>query len=316
MSRWSRPKRVFAATLAIMAGCLWAGAAAASPIVGTARTVVRDVRGELASDIRTILVNTEVFLNEDISTGPSSAARIVFLDGTVLSLAEDSRLKLTTLVFGSRMEKGHTSGQVVEDQDRSGGYVDPVRARLPVRRLGKTVEPPHQVEGGHPDQPAVEWGGWVHRLADGGPGECLPQTWQQFAVQELTIAVDTVVFDGDTLGVAEPDEGVAAGVPSLDALQQIPGLQRGQPQIGRDRCVQVRRYVEYRFHLLLVVLRGGVPGNEKTHLVVFGWVCVGQSMSRVSTTTMGWATTNSGRSIRCSSRRGLPPGGNCVNCRP
>jgi hypothetical protein len=139
MSRSNRSRRVFAATLAIVAGCLWGIAAAAAPIVGTARTVVRDVRGELASDIRTINVNNEIFLNEDISTGPGSAARIVFLDGTVLSLAEDSRLKLTTLVFDPDPAKSKVAVKAVKGAFKwvSGKLpTDAYRIETPVATVG------------------------------------------------------------------------------------------------------------------------------------------------------------------------------------
>jgi hypothetical protein len=73
--------------------------AAALPIVGNAQTVVRDVKGKLEAELRTLVIDSDVFLDEEISTGANSGTRIVFKDGTNLELGENSRLKLTKLVF-------------------------------------------------------------------------------------------------------------------------------------------------------------------------------------------------------------------------
>jgi hypothetical protein len=73
--------------------------ALALPIVGNAQTVVRDVKGKLDSELRTLVVDSDVFLDEEVATGPNSGTRIVFKDGTNLELGENSRLRLTKLVF-------------------------------------------------------------------------------------------------------------------------------------------------------------------------------------------------------------------------
>jgi hypothetical protein len=75
------------------------GPAAAVPMVGNAQTVVRDVAGVLDKIEQTIYVDSDVFQDEDIVTGPKSATRIIFKDGTNLEMGENSRLKLTKLVF-------------------------------------------------------------------------------------------------------------------------------------------------------------------------------------------------------------------------
>ena len=69
------------------------------PIVGNAQTVVRDVKGKLDSELRTLVVDSDVFLDEEVATGPNSGTRIVFKDGTNLELGENSKLRLTKLVF-------------------------------------------------------------------------------------------------------------------------------------------------------------------------------------------------------------------------
>jgi hypothetical protein len=73
--------------------------AVALPIVGNAQTVVREVKGKIETELRTLVVDSDVFLDEEVSTGPNSGTRIVFKDGTNLELGENSRLRLTKLVF-------------------------------------------------------------------------------------------------------------------------------------------------------------------------------------------------------------------------
>ena len=91
------PLCLFAATALVGSGAF--ERAAALPIVGNAQTVVRDVRGKLEAELRTLVIDSDVFLDEEISTGANSGTRIVFKDGTNLELGENSRLKLTKLVF-------------------------------------------------------------------------------------------------------------------------------------------------------------------------------------------------------------------------
>src|SRR3954451_23609915 len=83
--------------------------AAAVPIVGNAQTVVRDVKGKLDSEARTLVVDSDVFLDEEVTTGPNSGTRIVFKDGTNLELGENSRLRLTKLVFDPDPQKSEIS---------------------------------------------------------------------------------------------------------------------------------------------------------------------------------------------------------------
>jgi hypothetical protein len=83
--------------------------AAALPIVGNAQTVVRDVKGKLDNESRTLVVDSDVFLDEEVSTGPNSGTRIVFKDGTNLELGENSRLVLTKLVFDPDPKKSEIS---------------------------------------------------------------------------------------------------------------------------------------------------------------------------------------------------------------
>jgi hypothetical protein len=83
--------------------------AAALPIVGNAQTVVRDVKGKLDNEARTLVVDSDVFLDEEVATGPNSGTRIVFKDGTNLELGENSRLVLTKLVFDPDPQKSEIS---------------------------------------------------------------------------------------------------------------------------------------------------------------------------------------------------------------
>ncbi|MDB5409120.1 MAG: exported protein of unknown function, partial [Rhodospirillales bacterium] len=79
--------------------------AEAAPIVGSAATVVREVRGQLEAVNRVLVVDSELTQDEEVSTGPGSATRILLKDGTNLELGENSRLKLTKLVFDADPSK-------------------------------------------------------------------------------------------------------------------------------------------------------------------------------------------------------------------
>ena len=60
----------------------------ALPLVGNAQTVVRDVLGITETVEQTIFVDSEVFQDEEIVTGPKSATRLIFKDGTNLEMGE------------------------------------------------------------------------------------------------------------------------------------------------------------------------------------------------------------------------------------
>jgi hypothetical protein len=89
------------------------GSAFAVPMVGNAQTVVRDVLGVIATDERTIYVDSDVFQDEDIVTSAKSATRIIFKDGTNLEMGENSRLKLTKLVFDPDPAKSKVAAKAV-----------------------------------------------------------------------------------------------------------------------------------------------------------------------------------------------------------
>jgi hypothetical protein len=73
--------------------------AVAAPIIGNAATVVRDVHSQLETVNRVLVVDSELTQDEEVTTGPGSATRILLKDGTNIELGENSRLKLTKLVF-------------------------------------------------------------------------------------------------------------------------------------------------------------------------------------------------------------------------
>jgi FecR-like protein len=85
----------------------------AVPLVGNAQTVVRDVLGVIATDERTIYVDSDVFQDEEIVTAAKSATRIIFKDGTNLEMGENSRLKLTKLVFDPDPSKSKVAVKAV-----------------------------------------------------------------------------------------------------------------------------------------------------------------------------------------------------------
>ncbi|MBV9522810.1 MAG: FecR domain-containing protein, partial [Alphaproteobacteria bacterium] len=85
----------------------------ATVLVGNTQTVVRQVSGVTEMQEQTLYVDSEVFQNEDIVTGPHSATRIIFKDGTNLEMGENSRLKLTKLVFDPDPEKSKVAVKAI-----------------------------------------------------------------------------------------------------------------------------------------------------------------------------------------------------------
>ena len=72
---------------------------AAPTTVGNAATVVRTVTGTLEADIRSISLLDDLYHNELIETAEESAAELVFLDETKLSMGPDSSLVLDKFVY-------------------------------------------------------------------------------------------------------------------------------------------------------------------------------------------------------------------------
>jgi hypothetical protein len=67
--------------------------------VGEAVIVVSLVRGTLGAETREIVVRDNVFTQEVIETGPDAATRLVFLDGTELSIGPESQVTLDRYVY-------------------------------------------------------------------------------------------------------------------------------------------------------------------------------------------------------------------------
>jgi hypothetical protein len=110
-------------------------------------------------------------------------------------------------------------------------------------------------------------GSRIEGLANGNPGQGPPEPLEDPVVDLPAAFEDAIVFYGESASLSESDEGVSTRVTALDALQEIARLHRLQTQVGRDRCVQVCRYVENRFHESLVVgASRSVLRNRKTHL--------------------------------------------------
>uniref|UniRef100_UPI0034D1C272 FecR family protein n=1 Tax=Desertibaculum subflavum TaxID=2268458 RepID=UPI0034D1C272 len=76
-----------------------AGGAEAAVMIGNASTVVRDVKSTLETRERILIVDDDVFQDEEVATGALSAARLIFKDGTNMAMGAQSRLKLTRVLF-------------------------------------------------------------------------------------------------------------------------------------------------------------------------------------------------------------------------
>src|SRR5579872_6124579 len=87
------------AALWVIAALLAPPASAAQ--IGAASIVVNNVTGTLATtnETQTLRAGIDVFQNENINTGESSASRVVFQDHTELSVGPQSSVVLDRFVF-------------------------------------------------------------------------------------------------------------------------------------------------------------------------------------------------------------------------
>src|SRR5579859_2924530 len=70
--------------------------------VGHAAVVVKDVTGTVEAKARPLAQRDDVVLDELVETAAQSATGLVFLDGTNVSMGENSNLKLTKFVYDPR----------------------------------------------------------------------------------------------------------------------------------------------------------------------------------------------------------------------
>ncbi len=75
--------------------------AQAQVAVGNANKIVSSVQGVLQSSTRTLVRADDVFSNEKVNTGASSAARFIFQDNTILSVGANSSVILDRFVFNT-----------------------------------------------------------------------------------------------------------------------------------------------------------------------------------------------------------------------
>ena len=68
-------------------------------VIGSARNVVRDVKGRLSGVDRIISVGDEVLANEIVRTGPNSATQLQFLDQTNITVGAGSTVVLDKFVY-------------------------------------------------------------------------------------------------------------------------------------------------------------------------------------------------------------------------
>jgi hypothetical protein len=99
--------------VALLAGSGLATAASEVPEVGEAELVVSLVRGRLGQSTRELAIKDNVFTEEVIETDADAAARIVFLDGTELSLGPSSRMVLDRYVYDPNTGAGEMAMRMV-----------------------------------------------------------------------------------------------------------------------------------------------------------------------------------------------------------
>lgn len=107
-------RRAALAVVALLAG---SGAALAAtsdkPEIGEAELVVSAVRGRLGQLTRELAIKDDVYSEEVIETGADAAARLVFLDGSELSMGPSSRMVLDRYVYDPDTGVGEMVMQMV-----------------------------------------------------------------------------------------------------------------------------------------------------------------------------------------------------------
>jgi hypothetical protein len=94
----TRPAIALALAVLLVVAAPMGGALAATQ-VGGAEVVVNQVTGTVEGGTRTLEASAPVYQNEIISTGAGGGTELQFLDGSVLTMGENSQVELTDLVF-------------------------------------------------------------------------------------------------------------------------------------------------------------------------------------------------------------------------
>jgi hypothetical protein len=81
--------------------CVSASASEAAEVIGHITAINDAAVGVFDGDITRLKSGDPVFRDEVVETGPHGSARLVFLDGTVVSLSASSTVKLDTFVYNS-----------------------------------------------------------------------------------------------------------------------------------------------------------------------------------------------------------------------
>jgi len=112
-----RRVRMSATAAIAVAALLGAGVSTAAtpdaPEIGEAELVVSSVRGRLGQITRELAIKDDVYSEEAIETEADAAARIVFLDGSELSMGPSSRMVLDRYVYDPNTGVGEMVMQMV-----------------------------------------------------------------------------------------------------------------------------------------------------------------------------------------------------------
>ena len=97
---------VFGLVLSLISFVMTGATVQAAPVIGSASTVVRDVKGQLNRDWRTVVIHDDVHQDELIKTGESSAARLVFADRTDFMIGAESEVVLDKFIYDATSNAG------------------------------------------------------------------------------------------------------------------------------------------------------------------------------------------------------------------
>lgn len=197
--------------------------------IGVASSVRNDVRGALGETRRDLSAGDPVSLDEVISTGPQSAAQLLFEDSSTLTLGARARLALTRFIYDPDAGAGDVVTEVIE-----GGF----RFVSGVARPGAyQVETPRLTIGVR--------GSIVEGYVDPGTGVEL--------IVLVQGAVDVCLRpSGPCVLISRPGDFVRVTADGIVGPERWPG-----PLMDQDAAIDFARYVDG-----VRAFRGGDPLPE------------------------------------------------------
>ena len=192
-----------------------------APEIGEAELVVSLVRGRLGQTTRELAIKDNVYSEEVIETDADAATRIVFLDGTEMSLGPSSRMLLDRYIY---------------DPDTGNGEMA-MRMVTGVFEFASGEIPSENYDLGTPFGNLAIRG--TRCLIDIVAGFRLVVKCPEIDPAGVSIADETITDPGDCLAVPLPGTGGAVRLGAADCERELERATQTLAMLGRPRVVSV-----------------------------------------------------------------------------